>query len=178
MKNHKSIVILCAAIFLGSSLVVGCGKEKEEEKKSKAEKLDSLRPYDRVFFTNNKPKCFHRDYNCPSIRHTRVIAGTSALIAEEEGLYPCPKCTEPYGIIHFMSEEDYKRLYGKEDNIKNLYDGLIEDGYEDLGSEEQFREYVKDSAKVKKLYHALVRDGYSEDAIGTEDDFIAFLMAK
>ena len=101
--------IICVAVY------TSCGTESEN-KKSKTEKLDSLRPYDRVFSTIKNPKCFHRDYNCSSIRHSEVIEGVSVMDAERQGLYPCSKCTEPYGIIHYMTKEDYKRLYDTDDD--------------------------------------------------------------
>ena len=95
------LVVLIIGYFFGSCSA-GRGKNKE-----------ALQPYDRVFFVygNSQAKCFHRDYNCKYIRRSRYIGGTSLLMAESNGLTPCKKCTEPYGIVHHITPEEYKEHF-------------------------------------------------------------------
>ena len=56
-----------------------------------------------------------------------------------------------------------------EDDVKKLYDAMLRDGYNDLGSEEEFRNRLKDRGNIAKLYGALKRDGYND--LGSEDEF-------
>ena len=47
-----------------------------------------------------------------------------------------------------------------DDNIKELHQALIDDGYDDVGTEQEFRDYVSDSKNVATLYNALSEAGY------------------
>lgn len=61
-----------------------------------------------------------------------------------------------------------------QDNIKDLYNALTEDGY-DFGSEDDFRKNISNVNNTKELYAALTEDGYD---FGSEDDFLHNVMPK
>lgn len=59
------------------------------------------------------------------------------------------------------------------DNIKDLHDVLVRDGYDDVGTEEQFRTFLANKNNAAALYNVMQRDGY--DDIGTYEQFSNFL---
>ena len=116
-RRHKMLIIfgfiiglVCLAIgyFIGSHV----GRVNKKVTKESVARIDSLQPYDRVFFSNSSPRCFHRDYNCEALRRTKVIVGETLLMVEGDSyLIPCKKCTEPYGIVHHITPEKYKAIF-------------------------------------------------------------------